>query len=68
LKIYLITDISVVEKVISFKENSMPKNTVKTVDVGALPFFARFLEEQTTGGEGTDVPWTYKYPSDLEDK
>lgn len=44
----------------------MPTNTVKTVDVVAVPFFARFLKEQAT--EGTDVPWTYKYPSDLEDK
>lgn len=46
----------------------MPKNTVKTVNVAAVPFFARFLQEQATEGEGTDVPWTYKYPSDLEDK
>jgi hypothetical protein len=48
----------------------MPKNTAKTVDVVAVPFFARFLEEQATEGEGegTDVPWTYKFPSDLEDK
>ncbi|MFW9262282.1 MULTISPECIES: microviridin/marinostatin family tricyclic proteinase inhibitor [unclassified Nostoc] len=46
----------------------MSTNTAKTVDVGALPFFARFLEEQATEGEGTDVPWTYKFPSDLEDK
>ena len=66
MKIYLITDISVVENPISFKGNSMPTNTVKTVDVVAVPFFARFLEEQAT--EGTEVPWTYKYPSDLEDK
>ncbi|MBN3924784.1 microviridin/marinostatin family tricyclic proteinase inhibitor [Nostoc sp. NMS4] len=44
----------------------MPTNTVKTVDVVAVPFFARFLEEQAT--EGTEVPWTYKFPSDLEDK
>ncbi|WP_251957374.1 microviridin/marinostatin family tricyclic proteinase inhibitor [Nostoc commune] len=44
----------------------MPANTVKTVDVVVVPFFARFLEEQST--EGTEVPWTYKYPSDLEDK
>ncbi|MBU7585506.1 MAG: microviridin/marinostatin family tricyclic proteinase inhibitor [Nostoc sp. TH1S01] len=44
----------------------MSKNTAKTEDVVAVPFFARFLEEQTT--EGTDVPWTYKFPSDLEDK
>ncbi len=47
----------------------MPTNTVKivkTVDVGAVPFFARFLEEQAT--DGTDVPFTYKFPSDFEDK
>ncbi|OYD88064.1 hypothetical protein CDG77_25705 [Nostoc sp. 'Peltigera membranacea cyanobiont' 213] len=44
----------------------MPKNTVKTGNVVAVPFFARFLEEQAT--EGTEVPWTYKFPSDLEDK
>ncbi|MEH2403272.1 microviridin/marinostatin family tricyclic proteinase inhibitor [Nostoc sp.] len=44
----------------------MSTNTVKIVDVVAVPFFARFLEEQAT--EGTEVPWTYKYPSDLEDK
>lgn len=65
LKIYLINDIYLFETHF-FKEKSMPTNTVKTVDIGALPFFARFLEEQST--EGTDVPWTYKYPSDLEDK
>jgi hypothetical protein len=65
LKIYLITDISVVEKAIYFQENSMPANTVKTVDIVAVPFFARFLEQAT---EGTEVPWTYKFPSDLEDK
>ncbi|MBC1277853.1 microviridin/marinostatin family tricyclic proteinase inhibitor [Nostoc sp. UCD121] len=45
----------------------MSKKTVKTVDIAALPFFARFLE-QASEGEGTDVPWTYKFPSDLEDK
>ena len=44
----------------------MPKSTVKTVNVVAVPFFARFLEQQAT--EGTEVPWTYKFPSDLEDK
>ena len=44
----------------------MPTNTVKTVGVRVVPFFARFLEKQDT--EGTEVPWTYKYPSDLEDK
>lgn len=67
MKIYLINDIYLVEKHLS-KEKSMPTNTVKTVDVVAVPFFARFLEEQATEREGTDVPWTYKYPSDLEDK
>ncbi|BAY77877.1 hypothetical protein NIES25_43470 [Nostoc linckia NIES-25] len=66
MKIYLINDISLVAEIISINENSMSTNTAKTVDVVAVPFFARFLEEQTT--EGTDVPWTYKYPSDLEDK
>ncbi len=44
----------------------MPTNTVKTVDVKAVPFFARFLEKQAN--EGTQVPWTYKFPSDLEDQ
>ncbi|MFN6466416.1 MAG: microviridin/marinostatin family tricyclic proteinase inhibitor [Nostoc sp. DedVER02] len=44
----------------------MSTKTVKTVNVVALPFFARFLKEQAT--EGTEVPWTYKFPSDLEDK
>ena len=44
----------------------MSTNTVKTVNVVAVPFFARFLSEQAT--EGTEVPWTYKFPSDLEDK
>lgn len=68
MKIYLISDISVVGKPIYCQENSMPKNTAKTVDVVAIPFFARFLEEQATEGERTDVPWTYKFPSDLEDK
>ncbi|MBC1214593.1 microviridin/marinostatin family tricyclic proteinase inhibitor [Trichormus variabilis ARAD] len=47
----------------------MSTNTVKTVNVAVVPFFARFLEEQAT--EGTDppsFPWTFKYPSDLEDQ
>ncbi|OKH53822.1 microviridin/marinostatin family tricyclic proteinase inhibitor [Scytonema sp. HK-05] len=49
----------------------MSTNTVKTVDVEVVPFFARFLEEQATEGEGTDTPsfpWTFKFPSDAEDK
>jgi hypothetical protein len=66
LKIYLINDIFLVEKSIYFQGKFMPTNTVKTVDVVTVPFFARFLEEQAT--EGTEVPWTYKFPSDLEDR
>ncbi|MBE8991382.1 microviridin/marinostatin family tricyclic proteinase inhibitor [Nostoc sp. LEGE 12450] len=47
----------------------MSTNTEKTVDIVVIPFFARFLEEQATEAtEGTEVPWTYKYPSDLEDR
>ena len=46
----------------------MSTNTIKRVEVVAVPFFARFLSEQATEGEGTDIPWTYKFPSDLEDK
>ncbi|WP_223269978.1 microviridin/marinostatin family tricyclic proteinase inhibitor [Nostoc sp. 'Peltigera membranacea cyanobiont' 213] len=66
MKIYLINDIFLVRKTIYCQEKFMPKNTVKTGNVVAVPFFARFLEEQAT--EGTEVPWTYKFPSDLEDK
>jgi hypothetical protein len=44
----------------------MPTNTVKTVDVRVVPFFARFLQKQAN--DGTQVPWTYKFPSDLEDQ
>ncbi|MBD2502503.1 microviridin/marinostatin family tricyclic proteinase inhibitor [Anabaena azotica] len=49
----------------------MSTSKTKTVDVGMVPFFARFLEGQTTEGEGTETPsfpWTFKYPSDLEDQ
>lgn len=49
----------------------MSTSKIQTVDVGVVPFFARFLEGQTTEGEGTDTPsfpWTFKYPSDLEDQ
>ena len=47
----------------------MPANIVKAVNVGAVPFFARFLEEQATEGPNTPpVPLTFKFPSDLEDK
>jgi len=40
-------------------------NTVKTVDVRAVPFFARFLEKQAP--ERTAQPQTLKYPSDWEE-
>ncbi|MBH8577999.1 microviridin/marinostatin family tricyclic proteinase inhibitor [Nostocaceae cyanobacterium CENA369] len=47
----------------------MSTNTAKTVDVAVVPFFARFLEVQATEGTETpSIPWTFKYPSDLEDK
>ena len=47
----------------------MSTNTPKTVDVGVVPFFARFLEVQTTEGTETpSFPWTFKFPSDLEDQ
>ncbi|MBE9208856.1 microviridin/marinostatin family tricyclic proteinase inhibitor [Nostoc sp. LEGE 06077] len=46
----------------------MSTNTVKTVDVGVVPFFARFLEEQAAEGTETpSFPWTFKFPSDAED-
>lgn len=45
----------------------MSTKLVKTVNVEVLPFFARFLEEQAT--EGTDPPpFTFKFPSDVEDR
>jgi hypothetical protein len=43
----------------------MPTNTVKTVDVRAVPFFARFLEKQPPAQP--QYPQTLKYPSDFED-
>ena len=66
MKVRLISDILLAVKTISLKEKSMPTNTVKTVDVRAVPFFARFLEKQAN--EGTQVPFTFKYPSDNEDQ
>ncbi len=71
LHTYLITGISLIAKAISFRENTMSTNTIKIVDVGVVPFFARFLEAQASEGEGTETPsfpWTFKFPSDLEDK
>ncbi|MBD2502506.1 microviridin/marinostatin family tricyclic proteinase inhibitor [Anabaena azotica] len=46
----------------------MSINTVQTANVEAVPFFARFLEEQTTEVSDT-APYnaTKKYPSDWEE-
>jgi len=63
--------IYLIAKAICLRESTMSTNTVKTVDVEVVPFFARFLEEQATEGEGTETPsfpWTFKFPSDAEDK
>ena len=45
----------------------MSTNTVKASDIQAVPFFARFLEEQSA--QPDNQPWadTKKWPSDLED-
>jgi hypothetical protein len=45
----------------------MSKN-VKATAPQAVPFFARFLEEQATQSNSSNTPWeTRKYPSDIED-
>ncbi len=49
----------------------MYTNTVKELDIQVLPFFARFLQEQSAS-ENPDTtppppPFTFKFPSDLED-
>ncbi|HEY9802775.1 MAG TPA: microviridin/marinostatin family tricyclic proteinase inhibitor [Leptolyngbyaceae cyanobacterium] len=46
----------------------MSTNTVKTANVEAVPFFARFLEEQVAEAADT-APYaeTLKYPSDWEE-
>jgi hypothetical protein len=51
-----------------FKENSMSTNTVKASDIKVVPFFARFLEEQTAQPNNTPWPETGKYPSDFEER
>jgi hypothetical protein len=71
LHTYLITGNVLVAKTISLGKNTMSTRKVKAVDVGMVPFFVRFLEGQNAEGEGTETPsfpWTFKYPSDLEDK
>ncbi len=43
-------------------------NTVKGSEVKNLPFFARFLEAQSSKTEDKTQPvYTLKYPSDFED-
>ncbi|MBD2299198.1 microviridin/marinostatin family tricyclic proteinase inhibitor [Nostoc sp. FACHB-190] len=46
----------------------MSTNTNKPANVEAVPFFARFLEEQVAQ-QADNSPWpsTLKYPSDWED-
>ncbi|MBU7585863.1 MAG: microviridin/marinostatin family tricyclic proteinase inhibitor [Nostoc sp. TH1S01] len=45
----------------------MSTNTVKPANVEAVPFFARFLEEQVTEVSDTSPRNTLKYPSDWEE-
>ncbi|QSJ20224.1 microviridin/marinostatin family tricyclic proteinase inhibitor [Nostoc sp. UHCC 0702] len=45
----------------------MSTNTVKASDIQAVPFFARFLSEQSAQPDNTPYPQTLKYPSDWED-
>jgi hypothetical protein len=45
----------------------MSTNTVKVSDIKALPFFARFLEEQIAQQSDTAPMSTRKYPSDWEE-
>jgi hypothetical protein len=40
---------------------------VKTSAPQAVPFFARFLEEQAVQSKTPFIPRTFKYPSDWED-
>ncbi|MGB3639975.1 MAG: microviridin/marinostatin family tricyclic proteinase inhibitor [Rivularia sp. (in: cyanobacteria)] len=45
----------------------MSKNTIKTEEVKAVPFFARFLEEQSAPNSDK-APWdSRKFPSDWEE-
>lgn len=49
----------------------MSTNAVKTLEIQVVPFFARFLQEQSAS-EKPDTnppppPFTFKYPSDFED-
>lgn len=60
------------------KENIMSTNTVIPSITKQLPFFARFLDEQSSSEKPTDPPttppvnnpppiYTFKFPSDWED-
>ncbi|BAZ54041.1 hypothetical protein NIES4103_67260 [Nostoc sp. NIES-4103] len=44
----------------------MSTNTVKASDTQVVPFFARFLSEQSAPADNTPYPTTLKYPSDWE--
>ena len=46
----------------------MSKNTIETQEVKAVPFFARFLEEQSAQNSDNAPFETRKYPSDWEDR
>ncbi len=46
----------------------MSKNIVKSSDIQAVPFFARFLEEQVSEAANAPLGNTLKYPSDWEDR
>ncbi|MEH2335610.1 microviridin/marinostatin family tricyclic proteinase inhibitor [Nostoc sp.] len=51
----------------------MYTNTLKGSDVQVLPFFARFLQEQSVTEKPDTTtppppPFTFKFPSDLEDR
>ncbi|MGB6297574.1 MAG: microviridin/marinostatin family tricyclic proteinase inhibitor [Rivularia sp. (in: cyanobacteria)] len=45
----------------------MSKNTIKTEEVKAVPFFARFLEEQSATNSDNAPRQTMKFPSDWEE-
>ncbi|MCM0588742.1 MAG: microviridin/marinostatin family tricyclic proteinase inhibitor [Gloeotrichia echinulata CP02] len=46
----------------------MSNNTVKASDIKAVPFFARFLEEQVAqAADNAPYAQTKKWPSDWED-
>ncbi|MBU7585862.1 MAG: hypothetical protein KAF91_23765 [Nostoc sp. TH1S01] len=51
---HLIADIYLIAPEIYLTKNTISTNTIKSVDVRMVKFFARFLEEQTI--EGTQTP------------